>query len=177
MARENEREAVRNLQRYLRQLSYFNEAIIEPPIDGIFGSDTEEALRAFQTLAGLPPTGRADRETFERLFAAYIDSQNERRAPARIAHFPQIPENYTVEMGETQFLVSIIQNALHELSSVYDAPLNVPQSGIYDADTAAAVRAFQAIHGLPATGAVDRATWNALAEAYNRNLNTPYSKQ
>ncbi|MBQ8357661.1 MAG: peptidoglycan-binding protein [Clostridia bacterium] len=174
MANENEREAVRNLQRYLRHLSYFNDEINEVPIDGIFGSDTEEALRAFQQLEGLPPTGRADLETWERLFKAYTDSIERHSPPHAIAHFPQIPENYTIEVGEVQFLVSIIQNALQELAAVYDGIGEVPQTGEYDAATADAVRAFQAANGLPATGAVDRATWNAIADAYNRNFNSPY---
>lgn len=177
MARENEREAVRNLQRYLRHLSYFNEEIIEAPIDGIFDSDTEEALRAFQEKEGLPPTGRADLETWERLFRVYSDSVASKQEPNRIAHFPQIPENYTVEVGEVQFLVSIIQNALHELSGLYDGLDAVPQSGVYDEATAEAMQRFQEINGLPPTGAVDRTTWNALADAYNRNLNSPYSRQ
>ena len=174
MARQNERESVTNLQRYLRHLSYFNEEIGEVPIDGIFDSDTEAALRAFQRIEGLPQTGRADRETFDRLFAAYTRSQEAHRAPERIAHFPEIPENYTVEVGEVQFLVSIIQNALGELSAVYDGIGEVPQTGVYDEQTARAVREFQRVYGLPETGAVDRTTWNALADAYNRNFATPY---
>lgn len=177
MAKQNEREAILLLQRYLRQLSYHNSEIIPVPLDGIFGSDTEAALRAFQAGVGLPQTGRADQDTWEQLYAAYLESLREKSAPERIAHFPQIPEDYRVEVGETQFLVAIIQNALHELSSVYDEAVDLPQSGIYDAETAEAVRAFQGIFGLPATGAVDRTTWNAIATAYNRNLNAPYSRQ
>ncbi len=174
MARENEREAIRNLQRYLRHLSYFNEEIGEVPIDGIFGTDTEAAIRAFQESEGLPVTGRADRETWERLFEVYTASVESKRPPRAISHFPQIPENYTVEVGEVQFLVSIIQNALQELSVIYDGIEDVPQTGAYDERTAEAVRVFQDIVGLPPTGAVDRTTWNALADAYNRNFASPY---
>ena len=174
MPNQNEREAITNLQRYLRHLSYFSDEIIEVPIDGIFGSDTEEALRAFQTMEGLPPTGRADQTTWERLFRVYTDSI-ERRSPSKaISHFPQIPENYTVEVGEVQFLVNIIQNALQELAIVYGQIGEVPQTGEYDVATADAVRAFQEVVGLPPTGAVDRTTWNAIADAYNRNFASPY---
>jgi peptidoglycan hydrolase-like protein with peptidoglycan-binding domain len=177
VARENEREAILQLQRFLRQLSYFDERIGAVPIDGIFDSDTEAALRAFQASVGLPQSGRADLDTWERLYAAYLSSVQAKSEPRRLAHFPQIPEDYTVEVGETQFLVAIIQNALHELSRIYEGLEGVPQSGVYDADTANAVQEFQRVYGLPPTGAVDRATWNALADAYNRNLNMPYSKE
>ena len=37
--------AVRNLQRYLRRLSYNNESIRPVPIDGIFDTETEERIR------------------------------------------------------------------------------------------------------------------------------------
>ena len=131
-------------------------------------------MRAFQQKVGLPVTGRVDLATWEALFAAYTASLEQRREPERIAHFPKIPESYTVEMGETQFLVSIIQNALQELSGVYDQLGEVPQTGAYDEQTASAVREFQNIHGLPQTGAVDRTTWNAIADAYNRNFASPY---
>jgi peptidoglycan hydrolase-like protein with peptidoglycan-binding domain len=177
MARQNEQEAIRNLQRYLRHLSYFSDEIIDVPIDGIFGSDTEEALRAFQQMEGLPVTGRADLETWERLFAVYTDSIASKQPPRQIGHFPQIPEDYTVEVGEVQFLVNIIQNALQELTVVYDSIGEVPQTGEYDAATADAVRAFQEANGLSPTGAVDRTTWNAIADAYNRNFNSPYLKK
>jgi len=57
----NQAPAVENLQRYLRQLSYDQPEIPAPPIDGIFESQTEEALRQFQRSRGLPVTGSADR--------------------------------------------------------------------------------------------------------------------
>ena len=177
MARENEREAITQLQTYLRHLSYFHEEIGEIPIDGIFERDTRAALRAFQELEGLAVTGVADLETWERLYAAYLASTEEKQAPTSISYFPQIPENYTLEVGEAQFLVSIVQNALFELALFYDGLEGVPQSGVYDEETARAVRAFQAANGLAQTGGVDRATWNALAQAYNRNFASPYLKR
>ena len=177
MARENERQAVKDLQKFLRHLSYFNETIDPAPIDGIFDTATEAALRAFQQAVGLPVTGRADRLTLERLYAAYRASVAERQAPARMAYFPQIPENYRVEVGDAQFLVSIIQNALLELAVVYEGLDAVPQSGVYDEQTAAAVRRLQAVFGLPENGAVDRTTWNAIADAYNRTFHAPYSRE
>ena len=167
MTADNERDAIRNLQRYLRTLSYFDDRIPRIPIDGMFDSATEDAVRAFQAAYGLPVTGRVDEETWNLLFARYEEERTLHDAPARIAHFPRLPENYSVELGEQQFLVQIIQHALAELDTVYDWGFDIPLTGIYDEPTAAAVRIFQAKNGLPATGGVDRTTWNALANAYN----------
>ncbi|PSN77399.1 hypothetical protein C8B47_22300, partial [filamentous cyanobacterium CCP4] len=41
-------------------------------------------------------------------------------------------------------------------------PPNFIANGIYDATTQAAVREFQRVNGLPVTGIVDAATWQAL---------------
>ena len=65
MIRYNEKEAIRNVQRYLRQLSYTDADIPPVPIDGIFGEATENSLIAFQTKNGLSPSGVADRESFD----------------------------------------------------------------------------------------------------------------
>ena len=167
MANERERDAVRNLQRYLRTLSYFDERIPNVPIDGIYDTATQDGVRAFQGAYGLPVTGRVDAATWDLLYARYLEERALRDAPARISHFPRLPEDYTVELGEQQFLVQIIQHALSELDVMYDWGFDIPITGIYDETTAAAVRAFQEKNRLPTTGGVDRATWNALANAYN----------
>ena len=159
--------ATKNLQRYLRALSYFTSEIGKAPIDGVFDEATERALSDFQRVEGLPVTGRADQETHERLYARYLENHTARDAPVRIAHFPRIPDGYTVAKGETQFLVRVIQHALGELSVLYGFPAPL-EDGSYGDNTAAAVRALQEKHLLPGTGEVDLATWNALADAYNQ---------
>lgn len=170
MASEQHRIATRNLQRYLRTLSYFDERIPEVPIDGIFDSATENGVRAFQEIEGLPHTGRVDETTWNRLYERYLAQRAAKDAPERISYFPRLPENYTVELGEQQFLVQIIQHALQELSVLYDWPSEIALTGIYDAPTAEAIKLFQEKNALPSTGGVDRATWNALARAYNRQF-------
>ena len=50
---ENEAQAITNLQTYLRHLSYFDPDASKVPIDGVFGSDTEKAVREFQGANGL----------------------------------------------------------------------------------------------------------------------------
>ena len=168
MQHENHAKATQNLQRYLRALSYFNDGIGRTPIDGVFDDTTERALQDFQRTEGLDPTGRADSETWETLYARYLEHLTRYDAPARISHFPRLPEGYAVELGEQQFLVQVIQHALRELAILYPFEGEIPLDGLYGEDTAAAVRVFQERHLLPTTGAVDRATWNALADAYNR---------
>jgi uncharacterized protein YraI len=57
-----------------------------------------------------------------------------------------------------------VQRLLRQLGFL---PANFPISGIYDETTQNAVRQFQRVNGLPATGNVDEATWRALRAATN----------
>ena len=68
MRKYTEREAIRNVQRYLRQLSYTDSEIPPVPVDGIFGEATSNSLMAFQQKNGLRVSGVADRESFDALY-------------------------------------------------------------------------------------------------------------
>ena len=125
MPTEIEKTAIANLQRYLRTIYYFDDALSPLPVDGVFDRATEEAVRRFQTSEGVPVTGRVDQETWERLFERYTKEKNFRRAPARIAHFPRAPEGYRVGVGEEQFLVRVIQHALQEIALDFTFPTAV----------------------------------------------------
>lgn len=168
--RTNEREAIRNIQRYLRQLSYVNENIPAPPIDGVYDEATREAVRAFQRVEGLPATGVVDEATFVLLFGRYEESLRRESAPVPLSQFPRLSPGYALREGDESFLVRLIQYALGELDLIYEGLDDVPQTGVYDQKTAKAVRDFQGRHGLPQTGEVDRATWDALASTYNREF-------
>ncbi len=164
------RQAVENLQRYLRRLSLEDNGILPPPVDGIFDDQTEEALMAFQRLYSLPVTGRADRETWELLFSEYGRLGREQDRSVPIDFFPVSPDPYETLPGERFAFITLLQFMLGELTLVYDAFPPPEQTGVYDKDTAEAVAAFQAIHGLPVTGQVDRPTWNRLSEEYKNYL-------
>ena len=162
----NERPAVENLQRYLRQLSY-HQPIPPPPIDGIYAEDTEKALRAFQGLYGLPTTGRADSATWDSLYAAYRASIAKNSPPRPVYLFPLGMPDFILAPQSTGFLVAALQYMLRELSAVYTASEEVAISGSYNAHTEAAVRDFQSRNGLLPDGSVNLATWNAITDQYN----------
>ncbi len=161
------RDAVRNLQRYLRRLSYENEDILPIPIDGIFETRTRDALAAFQRSRGLPATGRADKLSWDLLFAEYERVRREEDRRVYADFFPRTPVDYETTPGETGSFISLLQFMLDELRVIYDSLPPFAQSGIFDTETSAAVREFQRIGGLTQTGRVNRALWNRLSEEYN----------
>lgn len=170
MAHVNEREAILNIQRYLRQLSYHEESIPAPALDGIWGEETAAAVRAFQALSGLEANGVVDQKTWEVLFDAYRASRLLHSPPVPLAQFPRISAGYALREGDESFLVRLVQYALNELETIYQGFDAVEESGVYDEATKKAVAEFQKKHGLPSTGEVDRATWDALATTYNREF-------
>lgn len=165
---ENYPDAVRNLQRYLRQLAENDDRLLLVPIDGIYASATRAAVEAFQRLNGLPVTGTVDPVTWELLYLAYLASRARTDPPLAISPFPRQPEAYAISMGERSDLVTILHLMLRTLAQTYDDFGDIPESGLYTARTERAVRQLQGMHAIPPTGRVDRVTWNAIAEAYNR---------
>ena len=155
-----------NLQRYLRQLAYHTPEIPQVPVDGIFESATRDALRAYQGYVGLPVTGEADRATWERLYADYLDSVEFYSPPTSVALFHRSPAGYYMDAGAVGIDVAALQYMLGELTLLY---LLTPPAitGTYDDDTADAVRAMQAYLMLPVTGQVDILTWNAVTDRFN----------
>lgn len=165
---ENEAQAIENLQRYLRQLSYHNSNITPPPIDGIFERDTERALREFQAMQGLPVTGRADRQTWDELYTMYRASIAENEPPRTVAILPFVAGEIFLSKGDTGFTINVLQYMLRELGESLIELEDVEITGIFDAKTARAVRLFRAQNGLPEGDTVDLVTWNTLVDRFNR---------
>lgn len=160
------RSEIRNLQRYLRTISYRYPEIPPTPVDGIFEDATRESLEAFQAFVGLPVTGTADRITWEALYAAYLDTLFNASLPTPLPVFPHYPEDYAIRLGDSGYLVVTVQNLLLELTTLYGFPAPIPQSGVYGKETADAVAYFQKLCLLPESGEVDKRTWNYLVGAY-----------
>ena len=88
----SQNQAISNLQRYLRTLSYSDADIPSPPIDGIFDSRTKESLLAFQKKHGLYQSGVGDRETWSKLYEEYLRSEARNAPPAPLNIFPRVPD-------------------------------------------------------------------------------------
>ena len=165
-----EKDAIRNLQTYLRRLSYIDDDMISVPIDGIFEDHTQAAVRQFQRNNDLPVTGVADRQTWDAIYEAYLEELERIALPDPIIPFPSYPADYKIKLGEKSFLVSIVQHMLVELSTIYDTFDDVTINGVYDEITAKAIKDFQESNLLIPSGEVDRPTWNALSRIYNLSL-------
>ena len=71
-----------------------------------------------------------------------------------------------------------LQRYLYAISLFNSKIPQVIPDGVYGADTAIAVRAFQREYGLPETGNTDTATWNKIVRVYRSNIDSapePYN--
>ena len=162
---EDKKGHIFELQDYLRRVSRDNENIPLVVPSGVYDERTEEAIREFQREYSLPVTGKVDRETWEKLYEVYL--QTEEYYAELISILPIINADENLKQGETGFDIYILQAMLNTVFSRYaNLPL-LDMDGVYGEKTADAVRHLQEISGEKQTGDVDYRTWNRLAQLYN----------
>lgn len=83
-----------------------------------------------------------------------------------ISGIPASWPGYNLEEGSRGDKVRQMQEQLDVIAGAYPALPTVRADGIYGPSTAEAVRKFQSVFGLPATGIVDYPTWYKISEIY-----------
>ena len=154
----NLQDAIYNLQKYLRAISFADERVSRPPLDGIFDSATEESVRSFQSSRGMNASGIVDKATWDAIYEEYKALALVEELP----FFPSTPIGYAAKIGEESSFISILQILLQELSSVYDIFEAVEITGIFDTATENAIKELQRASGLPVTGELDKNTYRRL---------------
>ena len=95
----------------------------------------------------------------------YGDNMYINTAP-EISGIPSSWPGYNLEQGSTGDKVRQMQEQLNVIAGAYPAIPKITADGIYGPATAAAVRKFQSVFGLPVTGVVDYKTWYKISEIY-----------
>lgn len=83
-----------------------------------------------------------------------------------ISGIPSSWPGYDLSIGSSGQKVQQVQEQLDAIATIYTAIPRVTPDGIYGQGTAAAVREFQSIFGLPQTGVIDFATWYRISHIY-----------
>lgn len=83
-----------------------------------------------------------------------------------ISGIPSSWTGYNLEIGSSGQKVRQMQEQLNVIAGAYPAIPKITADGIYGPATEAAVRKFQSVFGLPATGIVDYRTWFKISEIY-----------
>ncbi len=171
LAQGSSGEAVLQTQNRLNRIAVNYPAIpfITLP-EGDYNSETARAVRAFQQTFGLPQTGAVDEDTWYRIIYIYnaVKRLGELESEGETEQGGAYP-NRVVKIGERGPNVLRLQwynNAIAR-SGQFPQIRVIDLDGIYDTETANAMGALQALLGLPRTGEVDRATWDAVTTLYN----------
>ena len=84
----------------------------------------------------------------------------------QISGIPSSWPGYDLTVGASGQKVLQMQEELNTISDDYSSIPKLSEDGIFGPATAAAVRQFQSVFGLPATGIVDYPTWYKISEIY-----------
>ena len=157
-----------------RQVEMIQRALGDVGVDGIYGPETEAAVRSFQSSAGLSVDGIVGPATAA---ALHLGSGALTTGVPREASFSGESTSSATSSGSSERsgegsgegeassgAVARLQGALH-----------LPTDGIFGPETEAAVRRLQARHGLSVDGIVGPATWNVIGVSGEAELTPPAS--
>ena len=151
---------VEQVQFWLSTLAQYESSIPSVTVDGVYGSGTTAAVRAFQRLYGLTVDGIVGLTTWTELYDQFRSIQSDNGTPNA---YP----GTALRQGSSGQNVRLVQFWLKIARTVYSSLNNVTVDGIFGSSTTAAVRRFQTYFGLTSDGVVGRTTWNKLYEVYN----------
>lgn len=139
------------------------------PVDGVFGPDTQAAVKKFQSIFNLNPDGIVGRSTWNKLVLLYVgvtdlsELISEGQTYYQINYGPALP---VLREGSSGKEVSALQYLLSLIAQFqYDIPAPAID-GIFGPQTRESVVSFQQQTGLVPDGIVGRSTWNQLYSEY-----------
>ncbi len=144
------------------------------PINGIFGEETENAVREFQRAFDLTPDGLVGKSTWYSIQRTYnaVKRLNDLNSEGIRADEISSLFNSFLEEGDTGVEVYELQYLLNFASEYNNEIPPVAIDGVFGAGTSAALRAFQRSFGLEENGQVGIQDWDTLYREYIGILQT-----
>ena len=158
------------MQTELNRISQSYPAIPKiPSVDGIFGVQTEAAVRKFQEVFNLEPDGIVGRATWYALIRIYVavTSLAELRSEGQRFYVNSWANSNPIEFGDRGIKVEHLQYMLSVLSAYIPEIPAVSIDGVFGPATQNAVLAAQRRFGLPQTGIVDYNTWDEIYDQFS----------
>lgn len=166
---------VRSVQLRLNRISSNYPAIPKIyPVDGVFGINTENAVKEFQRIFNLTPDGIVGPATWYKILNLYNGVKRLNALASEGLSLSDVSAQFPTELrrGDEGVFVRQFQYYLNVLGENLAIIPPVAIDGVFGAATEEAVRAFQSAYGLPDTGVVDEATWVDMYNVYRGILNS-----
>lgn len=157
-------EAVFEAQSYLRNIGRLDGDISRVVPDGIYASETTEAVKSFQKKYGLEETGIINFETWEMIKSKNSEAVFTASEPVQIIRITN--EDLPLAIGVDNTLVYTLHLMLNNVASLYDNFTPLPLQSLFDENTEREVKRWQRVISHIESGKVDKVTWNNLAEFY-----------
>ena len=137
-------------------------------VDGVFGTDTENAVRRFQEVFNLTPDGVVGKSTWYYIRRIYNGVKRLNELNSEGVTLEEVTRQYpgVLREGDSGNPVANLQYFLNYLSGFYDTVPPLSVDGSFGPTTRAAVVDAQNTFGLPADGIVGERTWEAIYDAY-----------
>ena len=152
------------VQTALNRVSQNYPAIPKVAADGVFGAQTEAAVRDFQTIFSLTADGVVGRATWYQLVRLYVGilRLSELRSQGQTLTGASWSYPDAVRAGDSGEKVRQLQYML-AVAAEFLPQIPAPAvTGAFGAETKEALEAFQHAAPLPVTGEADAQTWDAL---------------
>ena len=164
---------VRTLQMWLNRIRVNFPAIPAVTVTGVYGPQTEAAVRAFQAIRQLgtvTPNGVVDRATWWNISRAYsaVKRLGELTSEGIVVGVGRTPPTEIIRQGSRGTLVQRAQYMMNFISQFYTDVPTVVQDSNFGPNFAAAVREFQRLFGLNPDGVIGPLTWRMLYDVYWR---------
>ena len=161
-------EPIKNLQHFLRAISYYYSDIPAVVPDGIYSEQTRISVKAFQTYFNLAPTGEVNINTWDKIINIYDQVANINNSPA-VAHiFPSSSTRYVP--GEQSLTLFTIQAMLFAITTVIKNLGSLAITGVLDSKTVTVIKNIQKLSNIPENGTIDTITWKKISQLYNTTV-------
>ncbi len=167
-------EPVRNLQHFLRHISYYYNTVPAVIPDGIFSTQTREAVIGFQETFSMPVTGVVDFDTWSQIVIVYNDLYELEEE----SYIPQIfpSHGFTINAGESPVQLNVIHAMLQALTQVFDNLGEFTATGVHNEPSVNLVKTLQVLFDLEPNGTIDKKTFNMIAALYDNQVSTPANR-
>ncbi len=157
--------SVKVLQYYLAVIGTYYKRIMPVKVTSYFEEQTENSVRSFQRLFGLPSTGVVDQTTWNEIYQAYTGISAFYKPD--LADIISLYPGTILREGITNEYVKMLQEYLTYISKVFPEVQTVNNTGYFGPVTKASVMAFQKLQGLNPNGIVDDDTWSKIVSVYS----------